>query len=384
MKKTLILVLMALLMAITACDKGQKAETDVNKLKPDTVIMKVNGESIDKAQFDDAFNKIYMTSPFGQLKIDLNEPKNQNLKLLITDKAVSDLVARSFIQGEAKAKGIIISDEDIEKLYNQISEKIGGKQRLLDQIKVANLDEKKFKDNLKEDLLTRKVVDSLTKDVTITDQDVKNYYQQHKEDKFNVPETVRVSHIFIDTKLDGIKREIQKENPKISNEELDKLANKKLSEKDPKKILSEALSGKNNFAELANKYSDDRLTAMRGGDLGYFPKGKVVEPLNSIVFNSKKVQVGKVYNQLVTTPAGIHIIKVTDHRKAGLLPFDLVKADIKRIMADEKKVETLNKFISSKSHPAKLNMNTKISTKNILKNKWQKILTNLQIWQQKI
>lgn len=70
-------------------------------------------------------------------------------------------------------------------------------------------------------------------------------------------------------------------------------------------ILIEAKRG-GNFAELAKKYSKDPGSADKGGDLGWFGKGRMVKPFEDAVFSAKPGQiVGPI-----RTPFGYHIIKV--------------------------------------------------------------------------
>jgi peptidyl-prolyl cis-trans isomerase D len=70
-------------------------------------------------------------------------------------------------------------------------------------------------------------------------------------------------------------------------------------------VLKEARDGKN-FAELARKYSKDPGSAQRGGDLGWFGKGRMAPEFEKAAFAAK---VGQVVGP-VRTPYGFHIIKV--------------------------------------------------------------------------
>lgn len=75
--------------------------------------------------------------------------------------------------------------------------------------------------------------------------------------------------------------------------------------KDAVKILACAKKGEN-FASLAKTYSMDNSTSEKGGDLGWFTRGKMVKSVEDAVFKAK---VGEIIG-LVRTQFGIHIIKV--------------------------------------------------------------------------
>ena len=62
------------------------------------------------------------------------------------------------------------------------------------------------------------------------------------------------------------------------------------------------------FDSLAIKYSDDKGSAVKGGDLGYFQRRQMVQPFDEAVF---KLTVGEI-SPIVKTRFGFHIIKLTD------------------------------------------------------------------------
>ncbi len=78
------------------------------------------------------------------------------------------------------------------------------------------------------------------------------------------------------------------------------------------KIL--ALAKKGNFAELAAKHSEDKGSAMQGGDLGYFGKGRMIPEFEKAAFNTP---IGKVAGP-IETQFGYHIIKVVDKKSDEL------------------------------------------------------------------
>ncbi|MDQ1265095.1 MAG: PpiC protein, partial [Bacteroidota bacterium] len=85
--------------------------------------------------------------------------------------------------------------------------------------------------------------------------------------------------------------------------------NKDSAKTEAMKILKEAKSG-SNFEELARKYSTDKGSAVKGGDLGYFAKGSMVKEFEEAAFAAAPGEiVGPVESQF-----GYHIIKVEDKK----------------------------------------------------------------------
>ncbi len=65
------------------------------------------------------------------------------------------------------------------------------------------------------------------------------------------------------------------------------------------------------FDDLAREFSDDKGSAVNGGDLGWFSQGRMVKPFNDAAFSSKKKQV-----KVVVTQFGAHVLQVTNLSKA--------------------------------------------------------------------
>lgn len=359
MRKSILTVLLVFLVIVTGCNKKDnnlKDSVKLNQLSPSTVIMKIDGKKYTKEDFNNAFDKLYITSPFGIAKVDLSNDKNYQISLLFRARAINDIIIRHFIEQEAVKSNITVSDDEIEKTYTQVVQKIGGKEKLLAQLSVVKMDEDTFKKSLKSDLLANKVINMLAKDLKVTDADVKEYYEKNKNTKFNIPETVKVSQIFIDADERKIRNEYQTKNKDATKDQIkdhiqkEMVARKAVADK----ALKDALANPNNFAKIAEANSTDRYSALNGGDLGYLQRGKMLEPFDAAIFDSKTAQVGKVNKDLVQTDIGFHIVKITDHKQSGIMSYDSVKDKIKPILMDNKKIDVLTEFIKNKKANSKL------------------------------
>ncbi|MGD9581031.1 MAG: peptidylprolyl isomerase [Vampirovibrionia bacterium] len=359
MKKSILTLLLFFVVIVSGCNQnnnGAGKELKLNDLSPNTVIMKIDGKKYTKEDFNIAFDKLYVTSPFGIARVDLSNDKNYDISLLFRSKAVNDIIIRHFIEQDAEKKGIKVSDEEVKTTYDRVVEKLGGKEKLLAQLAVVKMDDDDFKKSLKSDLLANKVINDMSKNIKITDVDLKEYYEKNKNTKFNIPETVRVSQIFIDADPRKIKYVYQKENPDATKDQLEQYSEKIMAEKKvlAQKALAEAVANPANFNKIAEKYSTDRYSALNGGDLGYLSRGKMFEPFDKAIFDSKLAQVGQVNKELVQTDIGFHVIKITDHKKSGVINYDSVKDKIRQILLDNKKIDLLTEFIKNKKANSKL------------------------------
>ncbi|WP_100406537.1 peptidylprolyl isomerase [Bacillus solitudinis] len=94
--------------------------------------------------------------------------------------------------------------------------------------------------------------------------------------------------------------------------------------------ILEQINAGEDFAKLAEEHSTDPGSAMNGGSLGFFGKGKMLPEFEEVAFS---LEVGKV-SDLVETSYGYHIIKVTDTR---VQTYEDVEAEIEETLIQEKK-----------------------------------------------
>ncbi len=80
-----------------------------------------------------------------------------------------------------------------------------------------------------------------------------------------------------------------------------------------------------NFSEMAKKYSEDS-SKNKGGDLGWFGKGRMVKPFEDMTFSLKKGEVSKP----IQSRFGYHIIKLDDLREGEITPFKNVQNQLTR------------------------------------------------------
>ena len=95
-----------------------------------------------------------------------------------------------------------------------------------------------------------------------------------------------------------------------------------------------------NFAEQARLLSDDKGSAMRGGDLGWFGKGMMVKPFEDMAFSMNPGTVSTPF----LSDFGWHIIYLQDRR--GVLPLDSMYQQIlTQVKRDERAKEADKSFI---------------------------------------
>ncbi len=135
---------------------------------------------------------------------------------------------------------------------------------------------------------------------------------------------VKVAHIMFKTGKGADKTRI--------NEALER-ANKAL----------ELLKNGEDFADVAERFSEDRSTAIKGGELPFFGVGKMVPKFEEIAFSL--VNIGDISDPLYTD-YGWHIIKLIE--KEPIAEFSEIKSDVKRLISQDSRSDLSKKALFDK------------------------------------
>ena len=150
---------------------------------------------------------------------------------------------------------------------------------------------------------------TLSAAVKPSDADLKKYYDENIA-RFKTQAQVRVSHILITAPKDA------------------SAADKAKAKQQAETLLAQVKAHPDQFAQIAQKDSQDPGSASKGGDLGYFSRGMIAggQAFDDAAFGLKKGEISGV----VQTDFGYHIIEATDVKPSVTQSFDEVKDTITR------------------------------------------------------
>ena len=153
--------------------------------------------------------------------------------------------------------------------------------------------------DLRKRLVIQKVMRQYQTPPTISDEQVKAYYDQNPS--LYSTTQIRASHILVK------------------------------DEDTAKQILADVRAKPERFAELAKEKSTDTTSAQRGGELGMFGQGRMVPDFERVAFALKPGDISDV----VKTQYGYHIITVTERKEGEQKPFDQVKEQIRAALRNK-------------------------------------------------
>lgn len=329
-------------------------------------IVKVNNSVITQADFDNAFDKSIDKSflkSFGGSKNFVKSDENPMFGIF-KDKIVHELIVKSLIDEEIAKRNITATDEDVQNELKTIIDKVGSKEELNRILKQREVSNAQFTEDLKTQIKIKKLVDSIEK-IKISDSDAEKYYNTHKNE-FTHGEQVRASHILISANMIELIHQFKEKNPDMEPAELNQKIEEKIKAQKVKAeaVLAEVKKNPENFEKIAQKESDDKASGERGGELGFFTKEAMVPEFSKAAFSMKP----NTISDLVQSPYGYHIIKVTDRMEAGTTPFVKVKDEIKFYLETQKQIEVLKKLTDGLMKNAKIEyLNDDYNPKRVVK-----------------
>lgn len=159
----------------------------------------------------------------------------------------------------------------------------------------------------------------------VNDDEIREFYDSHNGD-FST-DRVRCSHILVKDKAVA------------------------------EKVFAELKSDPEKFADLAKEYSIDKSNAQKGGDLGFFGKGRMVKEFEEAAFGLAN---DGDMTELIETRFGFHIIKRTGRENGYVRPFDEVKNQIRIRLANERRREGTEKFLADVKREANLQIDSDV------------------------
>jgi len=309
---------------------------------PGNAVATVDGEAIEKSQFDHWLNIAAKSG--GQQAAQIpkppeftaciankrktlpkpakGQPKTTDAQLktqckqeyeALRDQVLQLLISFEWIQGEAEEQGIKVTDAEVKKQFETQKKASFPKEADYQKfLKDSGQSQEDIMLRVKLDVLSNKIREKVTKGKDkVTDAEIKKYYDENKQ-RFAQPE--RRDLLVVLTKTKGKADQAMK-----------------------------ALKGGQKFASVAKKFSIDQASKAQGGKLAAVSKGQQERALDDAVFDAKK-------NELtgpVKTQFGYYVFEVTKVTAASQQTLDQAKTTIRQLLASQKQQKALDTFVKN-------------------------------------
>ncbi len=286
MRSSLALACLPLLLLAPACRKSPPANTAAM----------VNSRAITYTEVDREYQSQFPTPPEGSSEDQITMQKLELLRSMID----SEIMLQ-----RAEKLGLMASDADVQTKLNELKAPY-TKEEFDKQLQARKMSLDDLKTQIRRELSIQKLINKeITSHITITDADVANFYNANKA-SFNLAEPqVHLSQIVVTPVPDSNVRNLK--NSKAQNEQDAKT-----------KILDiqARLKRGEDFAALAQNYSEDPQTAANGGDMGFIPESALEKANPELRKMVVSLQPGSV-SPVIHTGEGYRVLKLISKEPAG-------------------------------------------------------------------
>lgn len=291
------------------CSDTLKAETTTHtNADPVQNIAMVNGKPITTQQFDAELRKFTSRKP-SVAGLGLPQVKQAILRQLIEKELLDQAMA---------AAGVTVTEATVDQALATYKAGFHGEDDFANYMEHGGVTLGFICQGLRDKVSVKGLLDAQGTSA-VSDQDVRDFYAQNSAER----DAVRASHILVKVARGASEGQLQSAQAKIE------------------KIVSELNAGLS-FAEAAQRFSEGP-SSLKGGDLGFFPKGRMVKSFELVAFALSKGAVSGA----VRTRFGLHLIKVTDIRLAPVKPLKAVEAQIRLTLEKQQRSKLMSDLRST-------------------------------------
>jgi peptidyl-prolyl cis-trans isomerase SurA len=263
---------------------------------PPGVAAEVNGHAITEAELDKAYQTQYPQRPEGATE-DLIA--TQRLDLL------GSLITNEILLQRAEKMGLAAVDADVDAELNKLKAPY-TKDEFEKQLAERKLTENDLRSQIRRQLTVDKLINKeIVSHISITDADVANFYNANKP-SFNLAEPqIHLAQILVTPAPDPEVRNLKNSKAQNATEARNKIND-----------LWARLKRGDDFAMLAENYSEDPKSAANGGDMGFLPESAMEKADPELRKLVGSLQPGAT-SPPIQSPEGYRILKMISREDAG-------------------------------------------------------------------
>lgn len=208
-----------------------------------------------------------------------------------------ELATQKLFLHQAILDSIDVSESEViqrvEMMTNQYIQMMGSKEKMEEYFnKTSTQIRETMRENVRDGLTVQKMQQKLVGEIKVIPAEVRRYFKDIPQDSIPyIPTQVEVQIVTLQPKIpideiEDVKRKLREYTDRINKGEMD-------------------------FSTLALLYSEDKGSAMRGGEIGFKGRGELVPEYANVAFN---LQDTKKVSKIVESEFGFHIIQLIEKR----------------------------------------------------------------------
>ena len=339
----------------------------LNAAVMDELAAKVNNEPVMMSEYNKT--KDMLVEQYRAAMPDFFKAKDAQEQI---EKAAMDkLIDEALLRQKAEAMKIKVYDRELDLGVAEVKKRFSrdannapvseadAEQAFKNELKKDDLTPAEFRERIRKQLMVRKLIEETVrpKAAVPKDEEIKSYFDKIKAavlgdkgvfaglDEEATQDLTAVAQRF---------KEFTAERVRVRHilfkfDENASLTEKNTALKKAEDVKKELDAGAD-FEDAALKYSEDKESAQKGGDLGYVIRGMLPAEIDEKAFVLALGEVSKP----IATQFGYHLIRVDERRIAQKLQYEAVKDDLEQLLAQANFGKELASYLKDLRKDAKI------------------------------
>jgi peptidyl-prolyl cis-trans isomerase SurA len=238
---------------------------------------------------------------------------------------LNELINNQILVAHAAKSHITVSEAEVDTKAKELQSPY-SREEFQKKLAEQGLDAASLRDEIRQNLILTKLVNKeIVSRINVTDQEIAAYYERNKA-TFNIPETqYHLAQIAVTPAVE----------PQVRNTKNDDAQNEQAAERKVQALYARLRAG-DDFASLAQEYSEDPRTAAGGGDMGFLPASTLNSnpALQKAITSLRPGEMTGILRGL----DGFHIVKLLGKEEAGQrqLSDPQVQSSIRQTLSNER------------------------------------------------
>lgn len=233
---------------------------------------------------------------------------------------LSELIEKALLMQRVDELGIKVAEDEIEAAIDEVQKQNQlTRENLIEALRAEGMSYEKYRENLRQQILRYKLLGrEVQARVEVTNKEVRDYFREHI-DEYREEPFLRFSRITfpVPERAPAARIEVIRDKAEAARLRL--------------------MEGEEFYPVLMSLTADK---SAEGGDMGTFAEGELTASFERAVRDLKEGEISTV----VETPAGFHLLQITERSPGKVRQFDAVKEEIQRILRDQKTEERFKEW----------------------------------------
>jgi len=253
------------------------------------------------------------------------DPASADQVLSFKLSVLNELIDKQILLAHASHAGISVSEAEVDTKVAELRSPY-SEEEFEKKLRDQGLELGDLRQEVRQNLIVNRLINKeITSRIVVRDSEIREYFERNKAN-FNVPEAqYHLAQIEVTPQAD----------PQVRNLKNDDAKNPLAAERKIQALYARLRAGED-FATVAQEYSEDPKTAAGGGDMGFIPASALdTNPkLKQAVMSLKKGQI----SEIIRASSGYHILKLLDREDPGqhTLSDPRIQSTIRQTLVNEK------------------------------------------------